>query len=109
VTRGAPNRFSAATMTTRLRTEATDRLSIGGTGEGADAALVSGTLLASSFLDRRRSGSGLTGYSIGGTRRYHRFGSDPIWGVQPIGRSALVGGPHGSALIEARTGRELRR
>jgi hypothetical protein len=74
-----------------------------------DAALVSGTLLASSFLDRRGSGSGLTGYSIHGTRRYHRFASDPIWGVQPIGRNALVGGPHGSALIEARTGRELRR
>lgn len=74
-----------------------------------DAALVSGTLLASSFLDRRRSGSGLTGYSIRGTRRYHLFGSDPIWGAQPIGRNALVGGPQGSALIEARTGRELRR
>ena len=52
-----------------------------------DAALVSGTLLASSFLDRRGSGSGLTGYSIRGTQRYHRFGSDPIWGVQPIGRT----------------------
>ena len=38
-----------------------------------------------------------------------RFGSAAIWGVQPIGRNALVGGPHGSALIEARTGRELRR
>ena len=74
-----------------------------------DAALVSGTSLASSFLDPQRSGSGLTGYSIRGTPRYHRFGSDPIWGFQPIGRNALAGGPRGSALIEARTGRVLRR
>jgi hypothetical protein len=74
-----------------------------------DAALVSGTLLASSFLDRRGSGSGLTGYSLHGRRRYHLFGSNPIWGVQPIGRKALVAGPRGIALIEARTGRQLRR
>jgi hypothetical protein len=74
-----------------------------------DAALVSGRLLASSFLDQRRSGSGLTGYSLHGGPRYHLFGKDPIWGVQPIGRNALVGGPRGIALIEARTGRELRR
>jgi hypothetical protein len=72
-----------------------------------DAALVSGTLLASSFLDRPRSGSGLTGYSLHGRRRYHLFGSNPIF-VQPIGRNALVGGPRGSALIEARTGLQLR-
>src|SRR5918994_3273897 len=74
-----------------------------------DAALVSGTLLASSFLGTRASGNGLTGYSLTGARRWHRFGSNPIWGVQPIGRNALVGGPSRSALIEAATGRELRR
>jgi hypothetical protein len=72
-----------------------------------DAALVSGTLLASSFLDRRGSGSGLTGYSLNGRRKYHLFGSDPIF-VQPIGRNALVGGLRGSTLIEARTGQQLR-
>ena len=74
-----------------------------------DAALVSGTLLASSFLGTRASGNGLTGYSLTGARRWHRFGSNPIWGVQPIGRNALVGGPSRSALIEAATGRQLRR
>jgi hypothetical protein len=74
-----------------------------------DAALVSGTLLTSSFLGQRRAGSGLTAYSRHGQLRYHRFGKNPIWGVQPIGRNALVGGPRGSALIEARTGRTLRR
>lgn len=68
-----------------------------------------GTLLASSFLDRRRSGSGLTGYSLDGTRKFHRFGNDPIWGADAIGRNALVGGPRGIALIDARTGRPLRR
>jgi hypothetical protein len=74
-----------------------------------DAALVSGTLLASSFLGTRSFGSGLTGYSRHGARRWHRFGSSPIWGVQPIGRNALVGGPSRIALIEAATGRQLRR
>ncbi len=74
-----------------------------------DAALVSGTLLASSFLGTRSFGSGLTGYSLNGARRWHRFGSSPIWGVQPIGRNALVGGPSTIALIEAATGRQLRR
>lgn len=74
-----------------------------------DAVLVSGTLLASTFLDQRRSGSGLTGYSPDGTRRFHRFGNDPILGAQGIGRKALVGGPRGLALVDARTGRPLRR
>jgi hypothetical protein len=73
-----------------------------------DVALASGTLLASSFLDRARSGSGLTAYSLNGRRKYHLFGSDPLF-VQAIGRNALVGGlRRGIALIEARTGRKLR-
>jgi hypothetical protein len=73
-----------------------------------DVALASGTLLASSFLDRARSGSGLTAYSLNGRRKYHLFGSDPLF-VQAIGRNALVGGlRRGIALIEARTGRQLR-
>jgi hypothetical protein len=74
-----------------------------------DAVLVSGTLLASTFLDTRRSGSGLTGYSLDGRRKFHLFGNDPIWGAQPLGSNALVGGRRGSALIDARTGRQLRR
>ena len=74
-----------------------------------DAVLVSGTLLASTFLELSRSGSGLTGYSLDGRRKFHLFGNDPIWGAQPIGRNAFVGGARGSALIDGRTGRKLRR
>ena len=74
-----------------------------------DAVLVSGTVLSSTFLELTRSGNGLTGYSRHGRRIFHRFGHDPIWGVQPLGRNAFVGGPNGSALIDARTGRRLRR
>ncbi len=61
-----------------------------------DAVLVSGTLLASTFLELSRSGSGLTGYSLDGRRKFHLFGNDPIWGAQPIGRNAFVGGGRGS-------------
>ena len=74
-----------------------------------DAVLVSGTLLASTFLELSRSGSGVTGYSLDGRRKFHLFGNDPIWGAQPIGRNAFVGGARGSALIDGRTGRKLRR
>jgi hypothetical protein len=73
-----------------------------------DARVVSGTLLASSFLNGGRSGSGLTGYSLDGMPKFHLFGNDQILGAQPIGRNALVGGPRGIALIDARTGRRLR-
>jgi hypothetical protein len=73
-----------------------------------DAVLVSDTLLAFTFLDQRRSGSGLTGYSLDGTRKFHLFGNGPIWGVERAGRNALAGGPRGSALIHAPTGRRLR-
>jgi hypothetical protein len=78
-----------------------------------DASLVSGTLFASSFLydpDRETtSGSGLTGYSIDGRRKFHLYGQDPIIGVQPLGRRALVGRRDGITLIDARTGDRLRR
>jgi hypothetical protein len=77
-----------------------------------DAVLVSGTLLASSFLfDSRRgkaAGGGLTGYTVDGRRKFHLFGEAPIAGVQPLGWKALVGGLNESALIDARTGRRLR-
>ena len=79
----------------------------------SDAALVAGRLLASSFLldgrGQRIAGSGLTGYSLDGRRRFHRHGSQPITGVQPLGRRALVGERAAISLIDARSGRELRR
>jgi hypothetical protein len=77
-----------------------------------DAVLVAGRVLASSFLVDARgntAGSGLTGYSLDGRRRFHRHGSQPITGVQPLGRRALVGARAAIMLIDARTGRELRR
>jgi hypothetical protein len=78
-----------------------------------DAQLVSDTLLASSFLfDPRRqatSGSGLTGYSIEGRRKFHLLGKAPLTGVEPLGSRALVGGLDASVLIDARTGRPVRR
>ena len=72
-----------------------------------DAALASGTLLASCFVCD--SGGGLTGFSLGGRRKFHLFGSAPLTGVQPLGRTALVGSLRGSTLIDARSGRRLRR
>ena len=81
--------------------------------------VAAGTLLAFGIVwDSRRqklSGSGLTGYSLYGERRFHRYGRDPISGVQTLGERILVGGAAGSrifrrgALLDARTGRELRR
>ena len=77
-----------------------------------DAVLVSGTVLASTFLFDSRSqttsGSGLTGYTIEGRRKFHRFGAAPLTGVQPLGRRALVGAQNRLALIDARTGRRIR-
>ena len=78
-----------------------------------DAVLVADTLLASSFLfDSPRQttlGSGLTGYSVDGRRKFHIHGEAPITGVQPLGTKALVGRLNGVTLIDARSGRELRR
>ena len=74
------------------------------------AARVGGTLLASSFVESARgpSGSGVTGYSRAGTRRFHRYGDAPL-GVEPLGRRALVAGLSMVALMDPRTGSELRR
>jgi hypothetical protein len=74
------------------------------------AVMARGTLLASSFLysGGRTLGSGLTGYSLAGTRKFHRYGDDPV-SVQPLGSKALVWRPRRATLIDARTGRELRR
>jgi hypothetical protein len=78
----------------------------------SDAVLVSGTLLASSFVFDSRSqttaGSGLTGYSLDGRRKFHLYGDDPITGVQALGTKALVGARRQVTLIDARTGRRLR-
>jgi len=84
-----------------------------------NAVLASGTLLAFGLLwdsrSRTLSGSGFTGYNPDGRRRFHLYGADPISGVQPLGSRILVGGAAGSrifrrgALLDARTGRELRR
>jgi hypothetical protein len=78
----------------------------------SDAVFVSGTLLAYSFLfnsgSQTTAGSGLTGYSVDGRRKFHLYGDDPITGVQAVGAKALVGARRRVALIDARTGRRLR-
>jgi hypothetical protein len=84
-----------------------------------DAVLAGGTLFVTSLLwdsrAQRISGSGLTGYGLDGTRRFHLFGDEPISGVVPLGDRVLVGGAAGSsvfrrgAVLDGRTGRELRR
>lgn len=64
---------------------------------------------------RKLSGSGLTGYAVDGSRRFHLYGKEPITGVQRIDKRVIVGGAAGSrifrvgALLDVRTGRELRR
>ena len=76
-----------------------------------DAALVSGTLLASSFVPRsggKISGSGLTGYTIDGSRKFHLYDKEPIFGAEPLGRRALIGNQNGTVVIDARTGRQIR-
>jgi hypothetical protein len=75
-----------------------------------DAVVARGTLLASSFLytGRRTLGSGLTGYSQAGARKFHRYADEPV-SVQPLGSEVLVMTPRRRTLIDARTGRELRR
>jgi hypothetical protein len=81
-----------------------------------DAAVWSGlwrgcTLLTSSYRysGGRTLGSGLTGYSLAGARRFHRYGDAPILGVQPLGSKVLVMRSRRTTLINPRTGRELRR
>jgi hypothetical protein len=80
-------------------------------GRTTDAALVSGTLLASSFFVSgagKVAGGGLTGYTIAGRRKFHRYARAPIVGAQPLGRRALIGTLKRSVLIQASTGREVR-
>jgi hypothetical protein len=76
-----------------------------------EAALASGTLLASFFRTGSRgkiTGSGLTGYTLDGKRKFHLYAGEPIIGVEPLGRRALIGGQNRTALIDARTGRQIR-
>jgi hypothetical protein len=75
------------------------------------AAVAGGTLLATSVFDSRpTAGSGLTGYSLRGRRRFHRYGDAPL-GVVPVGRRVLVADARGGRveMLDARTGRLLRR
>lgn len=82
-------------------------------------AAAAGTLFGYGVLfdsrTQKLSGTGLTAYSLDGKRRFHLYEDDPISGVQPLGARVVVGGAAGSrifrqgALIDARTGRELRR
>ena len=75
------------------------------------AAVAGGTLLASSVFDSRPTvGSGLTGYSLRGRQKFHRYGDEPL-GVQPVGRRVLVADARGGRveMLDARTGRVLRR
>ncbi len=76
-----------------------------------DVALASDTLLASSFVygpcRHGATGSGVSGYSLAGRRKFHLFGQAPVL-VQPVGGNALVGGMGATMLIDARSGRRLR-
>jgi hypothetical protein len=73
-------------------------------------AVAGGTLFATSVLDSARGtvGSGLTGYSLRGRRKFHRYGDEPI-GVEPVGQRVLVAGARRVEMLDARTGRVLRR
>jgi hypothetical protein len=85
----------------------------------SSATVAAGTLLAFGIRWDSRSqmltGSGLTGYSLDGERRFHLYDDDPVSLVQPLGARILVGGTAGSrifksgALLDPRTGRELGR
>ena len=61
----------------------------------------------------KMSGSGLTAYDASGRKLYHRYGHQPIIGVEPVPRGVLVGGGQGSAvfhnqdLLQPRSGRLL--
>ena len=76
-----------------------------------DAVVWHYTLLAYSFpySGRGTLGSGLTGYSLAGERKFHRYGDDPVAGAQPLSSGVLVITPTQATLINSRTGRELRR
>jgi hypothetical protein len=73
----------------------------------SSVASAAGTVLAFSLLydsrDGKASGSGLTGYDLDGTRRFHLLGElrIPPLGVEVYGPYAYVGG----ALVDVRAGR----
>jgi hypothetical protein len=71
-----------------------------------DVTLVGETLLAYSYLGE---GRGVTAYALGGRRRFRAFREDAIIGVQGVGPNALVAAQSKLVLIDARTGRRLRR
>ena len=71
-----------------------------------DLTLAGDTLLAYTYPARR---GGLTGYALDGSRRFRVFRGNAIFGVQGLGPNALVGARNGNTLIDARTGRPLRR
>jgi hypothetical protein len=70
----------------------------------SDVTLAGGRLLAYGYLGR-----GVRGYSLDGTRRFRAFGDDVIFGLQGVGANVLLAARSGLALIDARTGRPLRR
>jgi hypothetical protein len=81
--------------------------------------LAAGTLLSYGVLfdsrTQRLAGNGLTAYARDGSRRYHLYEDDPISVVERVDQRVIVGGAAGSrifrrgSLLDARTGRELRR
>jgi hypothetical protein len=76
-----------------------------------EAIVARSTLLASTFpySGRGKLGSGVTGYSLAGAKKFHRYGDEPVAGMQLLGSNVLVMTPRRATLIDARTGRELRR
>ena len=89
-----------------------------------NAVLAGDALVGSGWLWDSRSqtfsGSGLTVFNLDGSRRYHLYGNEPVealYGDGPVafGSRILVGGAAGSslfdhaALLDLRTGREVRR
>ncbi len=93
--------------------------------KATNAMLASDALVAyGSLWDSRSqkvSGNGLTVYNLDGSRRYHRYGDEPVsvlYGDNPVslaGGRVMVGGAADShlfrrgTLLDLRTGRELRR
>ena len=81
--------------------------------------IAAGTLLGYGVLFDSRTqklyGNGLTGYALDGGRRFHLYDDDPISVVERVDQRIIVGGAAGSrsfrrgALLDARSGRELRR
>ena len=61
----------------------------------------------------KMSGSGLTAYDASGRKLYHRYGHQPIIGVEPVPRGVLVSGSRGSVvfhhqdLLQPQSGRLL--